>query len=403
MRRRHASRGEDYRGERAFRPSRFCGTGRPEASSLRRCASPAVKDADRPDTLCRHYHQQQDQSAKLDPPNQSAYEPYPGGYMTQGGEHHQQPRSRWQQVLAGAGAAAGASAAAISEESMRCLKYCLQWLQVRLRRCWPRDPENFVVLSLGRRDPTFLPYASSHIEHQITLLRSFLAMLSSGKSDSMAIAIPSSAASTLAAIKHEVVETLRKVVDIVGRYAGAALPGEARKATSGEASPLASPMATGSPNSPLVSIAGATPGVGLRPTESAHRVLTLANESLVMLKSVAGIMGDTVQRAEAWVERLRTMGVTAACVSGPSDAFSTSSASSASPPMPPIPGSFPPPDAHAYLQHRLLQQGHPDHPMDGQPATGAAAAAAAAATKQQQQQQQPSAAASVATQPESSR
>jgi hypothetical protein len=38
-------------------------------------------------------------------------------------------RSRWQAVLL----EAGGISAAVSEESMRRLKYCLQWLQVRIR------------------------------------------------------------------------------------------------------------------------------------------------------------------------------------------------------------------------------------------------------------------------------
>jgi hypothetical protein len=39
-------------------------------------------------------------------------------------------RSRWQQLVVGAGSAAGTTVAVVSEESMRCLKYCLSWLQV---------------------------------------------------------------------------------------------------------------------------------------------------------------------------------------------------------------------------------------------------------------------------------
>ena len=39
-------------------------------------------------------------------------------------------RSRWQAMLL----EAGGISAAVSEESMRRLKYCLQWLQVGLRR-----------------------------------------------------------------------------------------------------------------------------------------------------------------------------------------------------------------------------------------------------------------------------
>lgn len=50
------------------------------------------------------------------------------GQIEVGGENQQQvvQRSRWQAVLL----EAGGIGAAVSEESMRRLKYCLQWLQV---------------------------------------------------------------------------------------------------------------------------------------------------------------------------------------------------------------------------------------------------------------------------------
>lgn len=41
-------------------------------------------------------------------------------------------RRRWQNMLVEAGMTAGGIGAAVSEESMKSLKYCLQWLQVRL-------------------------------------------------------------------------------------------------------------------------------------------------------------------------------------------------------------------------------------------------------------------------------
>jgi hypothetical protein len=40
-------------------------------------------------------------------------------------------RSRWQNLMIEAGMTAGGIGAAVSEESMKSLKYCLQWLQVR--------------------------------------------------------------------------------------------------------------------------------------------------------------------------------------------------------------------------------------------------------------------------------
>lgn len=44
------------------------------------------------------------------------------------------PRSKWHQIVLHASSAAGTTAAVISEESMKCLRYCLSWLQVKKKR-----------------------------------------------------------------------------------------------------------------------------------------------------------------------------------------------------------------------------------------------------------------------------
>ena len=51
----------------------------------------------------------------------------PNTHSDQNSDRQVVPRSRWQTVLL----EAGGIGAAVSEESMRRLKYCLQWLQVR--------------------------------------------------------------------------------------------------------------------------------------------------------------------------------------------------------------------------------------------------------------------------------
>ncbi|KAF9943612.1 hypothetical protein BGZ70_005715, partial [Mortierella alpina] len=93
--------------------------------------------------------------------------------------------------------------------------------------------------------------------------------------------VPSTAASTLASIKKEVVETLRKVINIVSRYAGACLPDHAK--ISVRQFILSMPRAT--------------------------RVLVLANESSDMLRSVATIFKDSVDKAENWMDKLRYVGM----------------------------------------------------------------------------------------------
>lgn len=120
--------------------------------------------------------------------------------------HHHQPllTSRWQQLVVGAGSAAGTTAAVISEESMKCLKYCLSWLQ----------------------------YAIQHIEQQMMVLKNYLVSLASGKQQSLTTP-NSNQKSVLSGIKKDVVETLRKVVEVITRYAGASLPVQARQTVRG--------------------------------------------------------------------------------------------------------------------------------------------------------------------------
>ncbi|KAI8579069.1 hypothetical protein K450DRAFT_243707 [Umbelopsis ramanniana AG] len=200
-----------------------------------------------------------------------------------------QSRSRWQQLVVGAGSAAGTTAAVISEESMKCLKYCLNWLQ----------------------------YAVNHIDQQMSILRNFLVSLatSSNPSSSQTVARPSS--SVLSSVKKEIIDTLRKVVEIISKYAGSSLPAHARSAVrsfiinlpgkwalvnesrSTTVSPVASPqmrpygMETQQPDS--------------NSQEAAVRLLQLGGESVEMLHSVSGIFSDTIDRAELWLDRLRTV------------------------------------------------------------------------------------------------
>lgn len=141
-----------------------------------------------------------------------------------------------------------------------------------------------------------------------------------------------SASAHLTQIKHDIVETIRKVVDVVSKYAGAALPEQARRYVkqsilglpvkwasavevragrrSRESSVGTVSMATETDGAtPRPEAAGAAKGPSdgsapdlyeLSPTEdAADRVLTFAVESLDMLRAVTGIFGESVERAEA--------------------------------------------------------------------------------------------------------
>lgn len=104
--------------------------------------------------------------------------------------------STWQQWMVDASSAAGSTAAVISEESMKCLKYCIHWLQ----------------------------YAIQHIQQQMNLIRSYLVSLATTSNNNTA---------SLDTIKKEMVSTIRKVVDVITCYASNALPYQAKTAIRG--------------------------------------------------------------------------------------------------------------------------------------------------------------------------
>ncbi|KAI8144436.1 transcription factor Opi1-domain-containing protein [Fennellomyces sp. T-0311] len=196
------------------------------------------------------------------------------------------PRSRWQQIVMHAGSAAGTTAAVISEESMKCLRYCLSWLQ----------------------------YASRHIEQQMDILRNFLVSLAAGsaaeKGKSRAVAVPS-ASSTLSAVKKEIVDTLRKVVDVVSKYAGSGLPEQAKASV--RKFILALPSRWATLNTSTTASPAASPALGphapARVHETSIKLLSFGDESIEMLQSVATVFSDTIERAELWLQRLRVVGV----------------------------------------------------------------------------------------------
>lgn len=184
---------------------------------------------------------------------------------------------------------------------MKSLKYCLHWLH----------------------------YATAHLDHQIGILREFILSLTHNHRNASAAALTTSenarAADILDGIKRDVVETIRKVVDVVSTYAGAALPEQAKRYV--RSSILGLPekwaramqqqqehRATSVEDVPQESQAGTSldagddpestsTGHGARPMNAveagAERTLAFAVESLDMLRGVLGIFNESVERADA--------------------------------------------------------------------------------------------------------
>jgi len=293
--------------------------------------------------------EEQDRREKTPPSQQQrSDEEYEGSPGSQIAVQHGQ-RSRWQTVLV----EAGGLGAAVSEESLKSLRYCLQWLVVS-------SIFHEYLLTLEVKAETFLSqYATAHLDHQISTLRDFILSLrahnrshphssSSASARESTALVAASASAHLSQIKHDVVETIRKVVEVVSKYAGAALPEQAKRYVKQSIMGLPVKWASaiesrgnasrggGGVNSTRMDRQGSeneTPGVdrmgdayqndsergdartreererdeaeaearaALGPTEeAADRVLTFAVESLDMLRSVASIFGESVEKAEA--------------------------------------------------------------------------------------------------------
>ncbi|KAJ3564436.1 hypothetical protein NP233_g8296 [Leucocoprinus birnbaumii] len=274
-------------------------------------------------------------------------------------------RSRWQAMLL----EAGGLGVALSDENMRRLKYCLDWLM----------------------------YATAHIDAQILILRDLIESIqplppsTSSTSSSSTTAnrrppISEEQLRKLTEVRKDIVSTVRQMVDVVSKYAGGALPEPARGrvrgfilklpqrwasrtvavgATSGSSTGVG---VTGGERETVIAAGGSSTGVLRRgqgrdkraaqrergtgsraasptppeypthghshshsgslsssgvmggggqqqqvshsnATVAAQRILTLATESLDMMRNVTGVVKDSLDRADAWVNRLRMVGV----------------------------------------------------------------------------------------------
>ncbi|KAJ5050864.1 uncharacterized protein L3040_002732 [Drepanopeziza brunnea f. sp. 'multigermtubi'] len=194
------------------------------------------------------------------------------------------PGSSWQSRLV---ISTSGLSVAMSEESLRSLKYCLGWLR------WANEHIGKVIIALksvleqyenGQRTNT-----SGSIE--------------SGDNSGQLIVSSDAERSVLSAkiveLKNHLLKTLKDAVDIVSRYAGGALPENARI--------LVRRHLTSLPRRFLLATSRTAEGARsaeTKVTQSANRALVLAKEGLDMMAQVSGVLDGTIVSAEEWCERL---------------------------------------------------------------------------------------------------
>ena len=183
---------------------------------------------------------------------------------------------------------------AMSEESLRSLKYCLTWLR------WANGHLSKVLVSLRDvleewdRPRTQSSHQSSEMNTDVDHQHPPVQEEPRSARDQAVVT------QRIEALKGEVLQTLKKVVDIVSKYAGGALPENARV--------LVRRHLTSLPQRFRIASTSTAPGDSSRPVSetvtSAHRVMVLAKEGLDMMSQVSGVLDGTIVSAEEWCDRL---------------------------------------------------------------------------------------------------
>ncbi|ERT00934.1 hypothetical protein HMPREF1624_02168 [Sporothrix schenckii ATCC 58251] len=210
-----------------------------------------------------------------------------------GSPTNQQQQQAWQSRLI---MSTSGLSVAMSDESLRSLKYCLNWLR------WANGNIDKVIESLKT---AVEQYDSAHAAQGEGEGEDAAQDGSAARTDAASQAQRNELAARIASLRGDLLQTLRGAVDTVSKYAGGALPDNARVLVRRHLTSL--PARFRLANQAEASAAAANGG---RPTtdkevrEGAQRVLVLAKEGLDMMSQVSGVLDGTIVSAEEWCERL---------------------------------------------------------------------------------------------------
>ncbi|KAL4896002.1 transcription factor Opi1-domain-containing protein [Aspergillus ambiguus] len=166
---------------------------------------------------------------------------------------------------------------AMSDESLRSLQYCLTWLR------WANGRLGKAIVALQRALQEWDHAKQQNSEEAGT----------NGQDTSLLF-------QRIQAVKEDVLSTLKQVVDVVSKYAGGALPDNARNLVRRHLTSLPHRFQVASTSNPPPD----SPAASSDATIGAHRILVLAREGLDMMAQVSGVVNDTLVSAEHWCERL---------------------------------------------------------------------------------------------------
>lgn len=171
---------------------------------------------------------------------------------------------------------------AMSDESLRSLKYCLQWLR----------------------------WANEHIGKVVAALRLALEQYDARRAtdeggDHVMVDAEEKRrlAARIAELRGDVLKTLRDVIETVSKYAGGALPENARELVRKHLTSLPQRFRLANMQDGAIQHQGED-AKEHEVRDGALRVLVLAKEGLDMMEQVSGVLDCTIVSAEEWCERL---------------------------------------------------------------------------------------------------
>lgn len=172
---------------------------------------------------------------------------------------------------------------AMSEESLHSLQYCLTWLR------WANGRLGKAILALQGALKEWDASRQQNGDSQ-----------SATANGSEASNRQTLLSQQIQAVREDVLATLKQVVNIVSKYAGGALPENARNLVRRHLTSLPHRFQIASTSQPPPD----SPASSSDDTLGAHRILVLSQEGLDMMAQVSGVVNDTLVSAEHWCERL---------------------------------------------------------------------------------------------------
>jgi transcriptional repressor OPI1 len=212
---------------------------------------------------------------------------------TQQQDEPQSPGSSWQSRLV---LSTSGLSVAMSEESLRSLKYCLGWLR------WANEHIGKVILALKSVLEQYDHPEGSEMSGTIT--NSDEKRGQGGQLVVRSDAERSALNAKVAVLKSDVLKTLKEVVDIVSKYAGGALPENARVLVRGHLTSLPQRFKLANLRHGDAGSSRNLEQGDAEVADGANRVLVLAKEGLDMMAQVSGVLDGTIISAEEWCERL---------------------------------------------------------------------------------------------------